>query len=130
MHWEKLRNSMHAMQISLYSSDPTQKVQQVHSLSIDIEEAIVYAYADALASVSYVYDQHSCYAFGDTTGCIITEEHPFGFCVGCQVGAVSYGAISEINAISEACAILLSYVHFSERTQFCFDADALLIPAV
>ena len=90
------------MQINAYSSDPIKKVQEVYALSVAVEEVIVHAYAEALASVFHVYDQHQCYAFGDTTGCIITEENPFGFCVGCQVGAVSYGSISEINAIDEA----------------------------
>ena len=88
------------VQIRACSTDAREKVQQVHQVSVDIEEAIVVAYADALASVRNVHGVHECYAFGTSGGCIKTETEEI--CASCLVHSVSYSEVIEIDAIAEA----------------------------
>lgn len=97
------------MQIRAYSDDPIEKVKEVHQVSVDIEEAIVVAYAEALASVTTVHDFQDCYAFGNSTGCVITETE--AFCATCEVQGVSYSEVIETDAVARASTFLDSFHH-------------------
>ena len=88
------------VQVEAYSDDPRVKVQEVYSVKVDVEEAIVTAYAEALASVSTVYDVQGCYAYGNAEGCIVTENEVI--CASCQVESVGESDVIEIDAIATA----------------------------
>ena len=88
------------MQIDSYSNSPGEKVQEVFSVKVDIEEAIVTAYAEALASVAIVKDKQNCLAYGNSEGCIVTEEDVL--CASCEVTSFGASAATEIDAIAVA----------------------------
>lgn len=88
--------------INAYSSDPIEKVQQVYKVKVDIEEAIVTAYAESLSYVSTVYDTQDCYAFGNAEGCIVTEYDVI--CASCQVESVAFSTVAETDAVATASA--------------------------
>lgn len=82
------------MQIASYSSDLFEKARQVYYVAVDIEEASVTPYAEALAQTSGVLDATGCVSFGNP---------PFER--GCQLESVSYSDILEIDALASASAL-------------------------
>lgn len=101
------------MQINAYSNDPITKVQEAYQVSVDIEEAIVTAYAESISYISTVYDVNDCYAFGNAEGCIYTEEGPQ--CASCQVESVGFSDVQTIDAIATASMPFL-FKNFSIKT--------------
>ena len=78
--------------------------KHVSDYAHDIEEAIVTAYAEALAGTATYYNTNACWAWTGVEGCIISEDNPDGTCASCEASAVGDTFIQEIDAIATASA--------------------------
>ena len=75
---------------------------EVYSVKVDMERAIVNAYAEALSHVFTVYETQECWAFGDAEGCIVTEDEVI--CARCRASSVAYSDIKKMDAVATASA--------------------------
>ena len=88
-----------AVQLDLYSNGGN-IAAHVYNYAEEIEEAIVTAYAEALAGAANYYDTNSCWAYADSNVCIYGTNPPK--CAGCTASAVSDTYTEEIDAIATA----------------------------
>lgn len=91
------------MQLDLYA-DGGNIAAHVHNYADVIEEAVVTAYAEALAGTSSYYNTNACWAWVGVEGCIVSEDNPQGACASCQADSVGVTFIEEIDALAVACA--------------------------
>ena len=91
------------MQLDLYANGGNVGAY-VHNYAEEIEEAIVTAYAEALAGTATYYDTNACWAWVGVEGCIVSEDNPNGACASCQADSVGDTFIQEIDAIATASA--------------------------
>lgn len=86
------------MQLDAYSSGEKAVLLSVHDYKTAIEEVVVTAHAEALASAADYKNSEGCMAWVNASGCVGDE------CFECKAGAVSAGAIEEIDAVANASA--------------------------
>ena len=97
------------MQLSAYANGG-HLILSVKDYEAELKRVVVTAFAEALAGAADYKSNESCAAWVNAGGCIYTPDHPdtvYPDCDGgfeCSAGAVSVGAIEEIDALAEASA--------------------------
>ena len=86
------------LQLDLYGDDTATRVGHVRSYADEIAEAIVTAYAEALAGAANYYDANSCVVLISTDDCDRAGPCP----TRCTASAVGDAYIEEIDAIATA----------------------------
>jgi hypothetical protein len=98
--------SVSLLQLEGSTSGGGSLVLKVVAFKQALEEAVVEAFAQALAGAHKYQETQGCVAFVNTNGCIWTpEQSDPEFCFECEASAVSVGVIQEIDAIAEASAL-------------------------
>ena len=97
------------MQLSAYANGG-HLVFAVKDYEAELKRVVVTAFAEALAGAAEYRNNEDCAAWVNAGGCVYTPDHPdtaYPDCDGgfeCRAGAVSLGAVEEIDALADASA--------------------------